>query len=76
MLLAPALSCGADPATDDGIAYFERYVRPLLASHCYSCHSVRANKSEGDLVLDSRAAGLRVAKTGLLWFPETSTGVF
>ncbi len=55
VLLAPHLSSGADPAAGEGVAYFEKYVRPLLASHCYSCHSVRANKSEGDLLLDSRA---------------------
>ncbi|WP_197527442.1 PSD1 and planctomycete cytochrome C domain-containing protein [Pirellulimonas nuda] len=36
------------------IAYFEKHVRPVLASRCYSCHSARSGNSEGGLVLDRR----------------------
>lgn len=35
--------------------YFERKVRPLLAEHCYSCHSSDADTIHGGLRLDSTA---------------------
>jgi len=46
---------GADSSSATGVAYFEKHIRPLLASRCYSCHSLRAKKNEGGLLLDSRA---------------------
>lgn len=45
----------ADQPTADGVEYFEKHVRPLLAEHCYRCHSVREEKREGALLLDSRS---------------------
>ncbi len=49
-------SSAADQVTADGVAYFEKHIRPLLAKHCYECHSSRARKRKGGLRLDSRAA--------------------
>ena len=46
------------------IEFFERKVRPLLADNCYSCHSSAAQKNEGSLLLDSRAAILEGGDTG------------
>jgi len=40
--------------TAEGIAFFEAKVRPVLAKHCYRCHSRQTGKSESGLVLDSR----------------------
>lgn len=51
---ASPLSAAAPPDAD-GVAYFEKHIRPLLATHCYSCHSARKKKSEGGLQLDSQA---------------------
>ena len=47
------------PAGPEGIAFFEKKIRPVLVAKCYECHS-SANKKKirGGLVLDSRA-GLR-----------------
>jgi Protein of unknown function (DUF1553)/Protein of unknown function (DUF1549)/Planctomycete cytochrome C len=45
----------------DGVAFFETYVRPVLAEHCYGCHSTQARKLKGQLLLDSQAG---VAKGG------------
>ena len=45
----------SQPATAEGVAYFETHIRPLLVAHCYSCHSSAKRKREGGLVLDSRA---------------------
>ena len=36
------------------LEFFESRIRPILAKHCYRCHSVEAKKSKGGLLLDSR----------------------
>ncbi len=46
----------ARPFRGDDELFFESRVRPLLAEHCFSCHSDRASKVKGGLKLDSRAA--------------------
>jgi mono/diheme cytochrome c family protein len=48
-----AIAADADDAA--GFAYFERYVRPVLVEHCYSCHSADADIVQGGMRLDSRA---------------------
>jgi len=40
-------------------AFFEQRIRPLLAEHCYACHSERAEKLRGGLLLDSKAGWQR-----------------
>src|SRR3981189_3155197 len=55
---ASALEPGAD-----GIEFFEKKIRPLLADNCYKCHST-AQKKKGGLLLDSRAAILKGGDTG------------
>ncbi len=39
---------------NDDIQFFEQKIRPLLVTHCYSCHAVDAKKLGGNLLLDSR----------------------
>ena len=46
----------ASEATAEQLEFFEKKVRPLLVEHCYQCHSVDAERVEGDLLLDSRQA--------------------
>lgn len=41
-----------------GLEFFEAKIRPVLIQHCYECHSAKATKIKGSLLLDSRA-GLR-----------------
>jgi cytochrome c553 len=41
--------------TKEGLDFFEREVRPILANACYDCHSAKAEKVKGDLLLDSWA---------------------
>src|SRR5438552_780348 len=36
--------------------FFERKVRPLLSQNCYQCHSAKAKKQRGGLLLDSSSA--------------------
>jgi hypothetical protein len=48
-----------EPQTDSTqLEFFEKKIRPVLAEHCYECHSEKAGKNKGNLVLDTRE-GLR-----------------
>jgi Protein of unknown function (DUF1553)/Protein of unknown function (DUF1549)/Planctomycete cytochrome C len=42
-------------AADDGIAFFEQKIRPVLIEHCYECHSGQAKKLKSNLFLDSQS---------------------
>jgi len=55
LLALLGLASAAPPPDAKGIQYFETHVRPLLAQRCYACHSTRAPKVQGGLLLDSRA---------------------
>lgn len=46
------------------LEWFERDVRPLLAEHCYSCHSSTVAKPKGGLKLDSREGILAGGESG------------
>jgi cytochrome c553 len=51
------------------IAFFETKIRPVLATHCVGCHSLKAQQESGDapggnLLLDSRAGLLRGGHSG------------
>ncbi|HTI70696.1 MAG TPA: DUF1549 domain-containing protein, partial [Candidatus Limnocylindria bacterium] len=57
---------GAFPAVGatlpaDQLDFFENKVRPLLVEQCYGCHSTKAEKIKGSLLLDSKEG---VAKGG------------
>src|SRR5262245_48989918 len=54
--LAPAAP--AAPADVKGAEFFEAKIRPVLVAHCFECHSAKAAKVRGGLLLDTRA-GLR-----------------
>ncbi|MFM1770127.1 MAG: hypothetical protein RJA22_2656 [Verrucomicrobiota bacterium] len=55
-------SPGEFPAAD--LEFFENKVRPVLVTHCYSCHSAEATKLKAGLRLDSRAGILQGGDTG------------
>ena len=46
------------------IEFFENKVRPVLAEHCYDCHSGKAKTVQGNLRLDTRAAALAGGDSG------------
>jgi len=55
----------ADPSfPPEQIEFFENQVRPLLAHHCYECHSARAETIQGGLRLDARAAAISGGDSG------------
>ncbi len=53
-----------DKPTPTQVTFFEEKIRPVLASKCYKCHSERAQKVKGDLLLDSRAAIFKGGEEG------------
>jgi len=66
-LYACAPVFAADPVAKPSAAqieYFETKVRPLLAEHCYSCHSSKAEKLKGELRLDSLEGMLKGGDRG------------
>lgn len=60
-LLAP---CARADAPADGIAFFEKNVRPVLINRCYECHSHEKNKLKGGLALDTREDILKGGDAG------------
>ncbi|NBX30054.1 DUF1549 domain-containing protein, partial [bacterium] len=79
-ILAAGLSLGllvatravASP-TPEQIAFFETKIRPVLAQHCYQCHSaeaLRAGKLKASLLVDSRAGMAKGGESGAAVVPK------
>ena len=51
-------------AQQDETAFFEQKIRPVLAEHCYACHSATATKLKGNLLLDSKAGWQKGGDSG------------
>ena len=49
---------------EQNFEFFEKQVRPILATRCYECHSGRVDKPKGGLRLDLREAALKGGDTG------------
>ena len=54
LVAIPLLLAAGAARADDGLAFFEARVRPVLVEKCYGCHG--ADKQKGGLRLDSRDA--------------------
>lgn len=59
-----------DRSSDRDLEFFEKHVRPVLVTRCYSCHSAQANKRKGGLHLDSRAGWKRGGDSGAVIVPN------
>ena len=57
-------SPSTDDATPEGIEFFEKHIRPLLANRCYECHSAASGRSEGGIRLDTHAALIKGGASG------------
>lgn len=62
LLLSKLLSASEPTVKQD--EFFETRIRPVLADHCFRCHSEDAEKLKGDLKLDSLAGLLRGGDLG------------
>jgi hypothetical protein len=60
--VAPAAAAAGLSPEDE--AFFESRIRPVLAEHCYRCHSAREGKAKGGLQLDTREALRRGGDSG------------
>lgn len=60
--ISSSLSVSADDRA--GLDFFEKNVRPLLVQHCYECHSQKAGKNKGGLLLDRRSGWAKGGDSG------------
>ena len=60
---AGGLALAADLPPEQ-VQFFEQKIRPVLAEHCYECHSAQAKKLKAGLRLDSRAGWQRGGDSG------------
>ncbi|MBM3902438.1 MAG: DUF1553 domain-containing protein [Verrucomicrobia bacterium] len=51
-------------AESTGVEFFEQKIRPVLAEHCFECHSADAKSVKGGLRLDHRVAVLAGGDSG------------
>src|SRR4051794_8501716 len=69
LLLAwPTGGARADPALE----LFEKRIRPVLAEHCYPCHSQKSAKHKGGLRLDTQEDLRRGGDSGPAIVPGNS----
>ena len=69
LLVASGICALASGPTAEQIEFFEDKVRPVLAEHCYSCHSDKAEKVKGGLRLDTRETLLKGGTAGPVIVP-------
>ena len=66
LVLTIAVNSAAN-AKEAGLEFFEKNIQPVLAEHCYKCHSqqaLAAKKLKAELLLDSRAGMHRGGESG------------
>ena len=63
LLLSSMPALAAEFAAKD-LEFFEKKIRPVLAEHCFKCHSADAKKLKGGLLLDHRAGVLKGGDSG------------
>jgi hypothetical protein len=49
----------------EGIEFFEKKIRPVLAANCFMCHSSQSSKPQSGLLLDSREGMLKGGASGI-----------
>lgn len=64
---------GSKPSADQ-LEFFEKQVRPLLAEHCYECHSTQSKKVQAGLLVDSRSALIVGGDSGESILPGDADG--
>jgi hypothetical protein len=58
------------PMDEEGIAFFEKHIRPILVERCLECHSAEAKQAKAGLYLDSRDGILRGGDSGPALVPR------
>ncbi|MGE3809586.1 MAG: DUF1549 domain-containing protein, partial [Gemmataceae bacterium] len=70
LLVTVVCSTGGNLRADDGVAFFEKKIRPVFVEHCYKCHSAQSKKLKGQLRLDTIAGIRKGGETGPLFVPR------
>jgi len=70
LILFLCQSLVADEIPRRDLEFFEKQIRPVLVKHCYECHSDKAKKAEGGLVLDTREGMLVGGESGAAVVPN------
>lgn len=52
-------------AADEGIDFFEKNIRPVLATRCYGCHNSKLKPAQGDFYADTKDGMMRGGKSGV-----------
>ena len=55
--------------TAEGLAFFEKKIRPVLVNNCYKCHSVKAKKLKAELYLDRKVGWVQGGENGPVVVP-------
>ncbi len=58
--------------TAEGLAFFEKKIRPVLVQNCYKCHSAKAKKLKAELYLDRKAGWVHGGESGPVVIPGKS----
>ena len=61
----------ASQLSQEDLTFFEIKIRPILATHCYECHSNSAEEVGGKLLLDSRDGSLAGGESGSIFDFDT-----
>ena len=59
----------AEPSAE-GLAFFEKKIRPVLVEKCYKCHSANSQKVKGELLLDTREGIRKGGESGHAVVPK------
>ncbi len=70
ILAMACLGAGLSAQTAAGIEFFEAKIRPVLAKHCFACHSHEGKVSRGGLVLDTKTGPLTGGDSGAAIVPN------
>lgn len=57
------------PNDSEALEFFEKKIRPILANHCFECHSAKSKKLQASLMLDSRNRMLKGGDSGTALVP-------
>ena len=64
----------AQSAQSTGDEFFEKKIRPVLATNCYGCHSSKLKTPMGGLTLDTKAGILKGGDSGPAIVPGKPAG--
>ncbi len=64
-----AAPANAQDSSPEAFEFFEKKIRPVLAEHCFECHSTKAKRPKGGLLLNSRAGMLEGGDLGAALVP-------